>query len=59
MSLNTEMYKTSVKKNEEKGPYGRTGYGWENNIKTDVLLIDFEVVDYIHVARGGLLLTRK
>jgi hypothetical protein len=45
------MHTNSGRKNERKRPLGRPRRKWEDNMKTDLTKIGWEVVDWIHVAQ--------
>jgi hypothetical protein len=42
-------------KSEEKSPPGRPCNRWEDNFKIDIKLIEWEVVDWVYLARGVVL----
>jgi hypothetical protein len=48
-------YKILVRKPEGKRPLGRSRRRWEGNTGIGLREIGWEVVDWIHLAHGGLL----
>jgi hypothetical protein len=44
-------YKISVGNPEGRGPLGRPRYRWEDNIRTDLREIGWEVVDWIYLVQ--------
>jgi hypothetical protein len=46
------VYKIVVWKPERKRPLGRPRRRWEDNIRMDLIEIDCEVVDWIHLAQA-------
>jgi hypothetical protein len=45
------VYKILVAKPNRKKPFRRFGRGWEDNIRTDVTEIRWNVLDWIHLVR--------
>jgi hypothetical protein len=44
-----------LEKSEGKSPPGRPCSRWEDNIKIDIKLIEWEVVDWVYLAGGVVL----
>lgn len=49
---NEKRVKFLIGKSKEKTPIGGYSHRWEDNIKTDLMEIEFEGVNWIHVAQG-------
>lgn len=47
------MHRVLLGKPEGKGPLGRPGYGWEDNMKLDLEKIDKEGVDWFLLPQDG------
>jgi hypothetical protein len=47
--------KILVERHEEKTPVGRPGHRWEDNMKMDLMNIQWEGMDWFYVAHEGLM----
>jgi hypothetical protein len=53
MGEERNVYRLLVRKSEGKGPLGRPRRRWMDNIKTDLLEIGFNVLDWIGLAQDS------